>query len=117
MKTFQIYRNGTEQGTVQAKNLREAKGLVFSQYGKQLEVCEIESKRNTVRKNKNGDYSLIGLNKSEKESLRLQREYMLNYVGKDVVDSYILCLYDNESNEVYFVNESTSSCDERAEYI
>jgi len=41
LKEFEIYRNGTQHGTVRAKNLREAKKEVFSWYGRDLEFYPI----------------------------------------------------------------------------
>jgi len=41
-KEFEIFKNGTQQGTVWAKNLKEAKGKVFATYGEHREVYEVE---------------------------------------------------------------------------
>ena len=38
LKNYAIFRNGTQQGTVRAKSLREAKNKVFASYGKELQV-------------------------------------------------------------------------------
>jgi len=40
MKTFEIYRNGTIQGEIQAKNKKEAEREVFAAYGRKLELHE-----------------------------------------------------------------------------
>lgn len=37
-KEYEFYRNGTIHGTVTAKSLREARGLVFAAFGEKLEV-------------------------------------------------------------------------------
>lgn len=66
--------------------------------------------RNKVRVNNDGSFSLKGLNVNEQKSLQEQRAIVPN-------DSYIIALYDSESNEVYFVNESSLSSDPRAEII
>lgn len=71
-------------------------------------------KRNIIFLNKDGRYSLAGLNKNERESLINQREILSKRVGKKVIDEYIIPLYCKDSNEVYFTNESTYSSDERA---
>lgn len=41
MKTFEIYKNGTEQGVVNAKNLKQAERIVFATYGENREVQEV----------------------------------------------------------------------------
>ena len=35
---YEIYKNGTQQGTLKAKNIKEARLLVFSTYGEHREV-------------------------------------------------------------------------------
>lgn len=40
MKTFDIYKNGTIQGEVKAKNLKEARKMVFATYGENRDVHE-----------------------------------------------------------------------------
>jgi hypothetical protein len=42
LKEFEIFKNGTQQGTVMAKNLKEAKDKVFAAYGEHREVYEID---------------------------------------------------------------------------
>ena len=42
MKTYEVYKNGTQQGELQAKSLKEAKKTVFATYGENREVREIE---------------------------------------------------------------------------
>ena len=71
-------------------------------------------KRNTVKVNANGNYLMTGLNKNEKESLKSKREELKKRVDPSVVDQYIIALYSKEENEVYFVDESSYSSDERA---
>ena len=71
-------------------------------------------KRNIIYLNKDGRYSLVGLNKNERESLISEREILSKHIGGKVIDEYIIPLYDKESNEVYFTNEKTYSSDERA---
>jgi len=71
-------------------------------------------KRNKVKVNSNGNYLMTGLNKNEKESLRSKREELKKYMNSTVVDQYIIALYSEEENEVYFVDESSWSSDERA---
>jgi len=74
-----------------------------------------KDKRNKVyRSIKTGRYSSKGLNYQEKESLRLEREYLGRRIGSKHIDDYIIPLYCSESNQVYFVNESSYSNDERA---
>ncbi len=72
------------------------------------------SKRNTVKVNSNGNYLMTGLNKNEKESLKSKREELKKRMDSSVVDQYIIALYSTEKNEVYFVDESSYSSDERA---
>lgn len=43
LKEFEIYKNGTQQGTVMAKNLKEAQAKVFATYGEHREVYEVEN--------------------------------------------------------------------------
>jgi|688.fasta_scaffold37842_15 hypothetical protein len=43
MKTFEIYKNGTQQGEVKANSLEEAKNKVFAYYGENREVIEVEN--------------------------------------------------------------------------
>jgi hypothetical protein len=43
LKEFEIFKNGTQQGTVMAKNLKEAKDKVFAAYGEHREVYEIDT--------------------------------------------------------------------------
>jgi len=38
LKEYEVYKNGTQQGTVKAKNIKEARLLVFSTYGEHREV-------------------------------------------------------------------------------
>ena len=71
-------------------------------------------KRNTVKLNSNGNYLMTGLNKNEKESLRNKREELKKRIDSSVVDQYIIALYNKEENEVYFIDESSYSSDERA---
>jgi len=41
MKTYAIFRNGTQQGSVDAENIKEARDKVFAAYGtKSLEIVE-----------------------------------------------------------------------------
>jgi hypothetical protein len=40
MKTYLILKNGTYQGEIEAKNIKEARGKVFSTYGEEREVYE-----------------------------------------------------------------------------
>lgn len=44
MKEFEIFKNGTQQGTVKARNLKEAKKEVFATYGEHREVYERDLK-------------------------------------------------------------------------
>jgi len=71
-------------------------------------------KRNTVKVNSNGNFLMTGLNKNEKESLKTKREELKKRMDATVVDQYIIALYSKEENEVYFVDESSYSADERA---
>ena len=71
-------------------------------------------KRNIIYLNKDGRYSLVGLNKNEQESLMTERELLSKNIGAKVIDEYIIPLYCKDNNEVYFSNESTYSSDERA---
>lgn len=71
-------------------------------------------KRNIIYLNKDGRYSLVGLNKNEQESLMTERELLSKNIGAKVIDEYIIPLYCKDSNEVYFTNESTYSSDKRA---
>lgn len=73
-----------------------------------------KEKRNTVKVNANGNYLMTGLNTNEKESLKSKREELKKRVDSSVVDQYIIALYNKEENEVYFVDESSYSSDERA---
>ncbi len=38
MKTYEIFKNGTQQGEVQANNIKEARGKVFATYGEERVV-------------------------------------------------------------------------------
>jgi uncharacterized Zn finger protein (UPF0148 family) len=38
LKEYEVYKNGTQQGTVKAKNIKEARLIVFSWYGEHREV-------------------------------------------------------------------------------
>ena len=40
-KEFEIFKNGTQQGTVWAKNKREAEWIVFATYGEKRVVYPI----------------------------------------------------------------------------
>lgn len=40
LKTYEIYKNGTQQGEVEAHSLSEAKKKVFAHYGEHREVYE-----------------------------------------------------------------------------
>jgi len=42
MKTFEVFKNGTQQGELKAKNLKEAQDIVFATYGEKREVYEQE---------------------------------------------------------------------------
>lgn len=72
------------------------------------------SKRNTVKVNSKGNYLMTGLNNNEKESLKSKREELKKRIDSSVVDQYIIALYNEEENEVYFVDESSYSSDEKA---
>ena len=61
-----------------------------------------------------GKYSAKRLNKNERESLRDKRDYLLGKYDVRCVDDYITPLYDSKSNEIYFIDESSYSNDERA---
>ena len=72
-------------------------------------------KRNTVSLNTNGDYSMNGLNKYERKSLKSKRDELMRFMCRSVVDQYIIALYDEEENEIYFVDEKWRfSAEERA---
>ena len=77
-------------------------------------IMKTTKKRNIIYLNKDGRYSLVGLNKNERESLISEREILSKHIGAKVIDEYIIPLYNKESNEVYFTNEKTYSSDERA---
>ena len=71
-------------------------------------------KRNTVKINTNGNYLMTGLNKNEKESLKRKRESLKKFINSAIVDQYIIALYNEEENEVYFVDERSYCSDEKA---
>lgn len=71
-------------------------------------------KRNTVKVNAKGNYLMTGLNKNERESLKSKREELKKRIDSSIVDQYIIALYSEEENEVYFVDESSYSSDKRA---
>jgi hypothetical protein len=57
---------------------------------------------------------MAGLNRNEKLSLNNKRNELLKFYDSSVVDHYIIALYSEEENEVYFVGEDSYSSDERA---
>lgn len=71
--------------------------------------------RNKVKVNAKGKFLLEGLNDKEKESLRNLRKELSKKVDALVIDDYIIALYNEEENEVYFVDENSTSKDPRAE--
>ncbi len=71
--------------------------------------------RNKVKVNAKGKYLLEGLNENEKKSLKNKREELSKIVDTLVIDDYIIALYNEEENEVYFVDENSTSTDPRAE--
>ena len=51
MKTFEIFKNGTEQGVVNAKNKKEAEKIVFTTYGEDIELHEVLNlSKNEIKK-------------------------------------------------------------------
>lgn len=42
MKKFEVYKNGTQQGELEANSLKEAKNIVFATYGEERDVFEVE---------------------------------------------------------------------------
>ncbi len=42
LKEFEVYRNGTQEGTLWAKNKKDAENIVFATYGEYREVYEVE---------------------------------------------------------------------------
>jgi hypothetical protein len=82
---------------------------------KQIKTNKMEAKkRNVVKMNEKGDFLKIGLTKKAKQTLEDQRDILSRYVNIRVVDQYIIALYDEDSNDVYFVNESQAYGQERA---
>ena len=71
-------------------------------------------KRNKVKVNAGGNYLMTGLNKNEKESLKRKRESLKKFINSAIVDQYIIALYNEEENEVYFVDEKSYYSDEKA---
>lgn len=49
LKEFEIFKNGTQQGTVWAKNKKEAENKVFATYGEHREVSEVEEEVKNVK--------------------------------------------------------------------
>jgi hypothetical protein len=45
MKEYQVIKNGTEQGTLRANSIKEARGIVFATYGEHREVVLIKPKK------------------------------------------------------------------------
>jgi hypothetical protein len=84
MKTFEMYRNGTQQGTIEARTKKEAQNELFAQYGKDcFELYEVIPMSKLCKKVK--DYS---------EMIQLVNEN----------DLYITCCEnekDTEFNENY----------------
>ena len=74
----------------------------------------MKTKRNTVKVNPNGSYAITGLNRCERESLISKRNQLKKRIDSSVVDQYIIALYSEEENEVYFIDESSFASDERA---
>jgi hypothetical protein len=71
--------------------------------------------RNKIKVNAKGKYMLDGLNDNEKNSLKNKRDELSKKINDIIVDDYIIALYNEEDNELYFVDESSASSDPRAE--
>ena len=74
-------------------------------------------KNNKVKVNRKGNFLMIGLSKEAKKSLKELRNDLLKSLDKSIIDSYIIPLYDKESNDIYFVTGESYSNDERAEIL
>jgi hypothetical protein len=93
MKTFGIYRNGTQQGTIQAKTKKEAKSEVFAHYGKDcfelheekaedIELFDtdfviLDNKNEMVTFSSNGEIIIT----SDEDEISEGRKAGLNYVS------------------------------------
>lgn len=76
-----------------------------------------QPKRNIVKTNNNNVFKQSSLRKQEKISLVSLRTEMINKLKTNdltVIDSYIIPLYNEQTNSVYFVTETSYSSDERA---
>lgn len=76
-----------------------------------------EPKRNIVKTNHNNVFKQSSLRKHERMSLVSLRTDLIKKIGTNdltVIDSYIIPLYNEQSNSVYFVSEESYSIDERA---
>lgn len=62
MKTFEIFKNGTQQGTINAKNKKEAQKIVFATYGEDRDLHEVL--------NEECDHDFIPVNNDGKHKCR-----------------------------------------------
>lgn len=65
MKTFEIYKNGTVQGEVKAKNLKDAKKKVLAYYGENRFLHELQEEGNVIC-----DHDFVPLNNDGKHKCR-----------------------------------------------
>jgi ribosomal protein L34E len=82
-----------------------------------------ETKRNKIKVSKEGKFLMTGLNKKERQNLSSIRYELCKKVGRpygrcgNCVDHYIIALYNEEENEIHFVDVSSYSADPRAEIV
>jgi len=70
LKTYEIFKNGTQQGEVQAKNLAEAKRKVFATYGEHRDVYEAEEDE---------EYARGGSVRNERRHVNHDEDYEVRY--------------------------------------
>jgi hypothetical protein len=76
-----------------------------------------QPKRNIVKTNNNNVFKHTSLRKQERISLGLTRQELFRKIGTNdltVIDQYVIPLYNEQTNSVYFVTETSYSSDERA---
>lgn len=103
MKTFDIYKNGTIQGEVQAKNLKEAKKIVFATYGEDREVEEQEEEETEIftitKKNFLQWYFNTGADSDQKD--------LRTNLGEQVIQS----LFDSGKSKITIKSVFNENCE------
>jgi antirestriction protein len=126
LKTYEIFKNGTQQGEVQATSLAEAKRKVFSTYGEHRDVYEAEDEEYArgggVRKVGNREYSYgrnwtndhNHVNKGEEHEVSYKRKRSFadggDVDGKEVIKLKVYAYSGNVIREGDFLinyNDST----------